>query len=266
MLKRRDDIFERLEKFKEIVESPGDFDSSRAQVLFHELKIILMKNEYLSSDANKINFAERMMFREILELAIIMCVKIKNFKDIQNYFSQLSFFYFENNDLPQSERMFTIIDVSLLMDLAFENKDEYFEINLTQILKTFPTINFIIQFVLDVKLCLNDNSISKLTKLMKTSPSYLFDVFLNKILYRIRKTLAKNEVKQPNGISSSHLAKLLQFNEENEMGEFLDSLEWKISDSGEIICKPENVSFKTENCQAKLKNYLSYAFRFNSLL
>ena len=89
---RNDDLFSRLEKFKEVTESPTYFDSEKAQILLHELKIILMKHDYLSSDANNINFAERLMFREVFELAIIMCVRMENFNDIQNYFNQLSFF------------------------------------------------------------------------------------------------------------------------------------------------------------------------------
>lgn len=261
-----ENFFSQLEKFKEVIESPSNFDSKKAQVLLHELKIILMKHEYLSSNANKISFAERLMFREVLELAIIMCVRMENFNDdIQNYFGQLSFFYFENNDLPQSQRMFTIIDVSLLMSLAFEKNEEYF-INLAQIRTIFPDLNFIIQFVLDVELCLNSNSISKLSILIENSPSYLFDIFLNKILLRIRKTLAKDAITQSNGITPLHLAKLLHFNNEVEFNDFLDLVKLKISNDGEIIEKQKEVKIKRKNAKAKLENVLTYAYKFGSLL
>lgn len=262
---RNDDLFSRLEKFKEVTESPTYFDSEKAQILLHELKIILMKHDYLSSDANNINFAERLMFREVFELAIIMCVRMENFNDIQNYFNQLSFFYFKNDDLPQSQRMFTMIDVSLLMSLAF-NKNEEYNIKIAQIRRIFPNLNFIIQFVLDVELCLNSNSISKLSVLIENSPSYLFDIFLSKIMLRIRKTLTENEIKKSNSLTPTHLAKLLQFDNESEFNDFLDLLQLKISDDGEIIVKQEEVHPRAQNARAKLEDVFDIASRFNSLL
>lgn len=260
---RNEDLFTRLEKFKEVIESPSNFDRDQAQNSLHELKIILIRREYLSNNANKINFAERMMFREVLELAIIMCIRMENFNDIQNYFYQLSFYYFENNDLPQSQRMFTLIDVSLLSSLALENNEEYL-INLAQIRTAFPNFNFIIQFVLDVELCLNSNSISKLTHLMENSPSYLFDIFLKKILFIIRKSLAKSVIKQSNGMNASQLFTLLQFKDESELDDFLESIEWETTNEGEIIVNTEEVKEETKNKHAKLENILSYAFKFNS--
>ena len=266
-------LITRLEKFKEIIESPDNFNENQAEVFLHELKIILMKNEYLSQDARQINFAERMMFREILELAIILCVRTiqcskenEKRKQIQNYFKQLSFYYFENNDLPQSQRMFTMINVNLLMDLAFNDNDIYM-VNLAQVQSAFPKINFNIQFVLDVERCLQDNSISKLFELQENSPSILYDVFLQKILGRIRETLAKDVMKKSERLTIDHLAKLLQFKDESEIIEFTQSQKWRISTSGEIIQTfQKTTETKSDSAQIKLNNILSYASRFNSLM
>ncbi|OHT07290.1 putative 26S proteasome non-ATPase regulatory subunit 8 [Tritrichomonas foetus] len=259
-------LISRLEKLKEITESQTSFDSQQARVILHELKIILIQKGYLSQDADKIDFSERIMYREILELAMIMGVKMQEFGEIQNYFRQLSFYYFENPDLPFSQRMFTLINVNLLMDLAFNKNDEYL-VNLTQILASFPKFNSDIKFVLDVERCLQDNSITKLFKLQLNSPSELYDVFLQKVIDRIRRNLAKNVMKKTTRLTIEHLAKLLHFQNETEMYSFIESLDWQITENGEIKQKEEEVKIsKSEIDQAKLNNILSYASRFNSLL
>ncbi|OHS96461.1 hypothetical protein TRFO_37349 [Tritrichomonas foetus] len=112
-----DSLISRLEKFKEITESTLNFNEDLANLLFDELSDIFNKLGYFSHNSNKQSTSERLIFREMLELAMILKVRTKNYKDIKKYYEQLRRLYFGHSDLPESQRMFLLIDLTLLVDL-----------------------------------------------------------------------------------------------------------------------------------------------------
>lgn len=118
-----DSFFSRLERFKEITESTTNFDEERARLVLGELEDILNKEKLITESGINpdISMPDRIAFREVLELTMILNVRTSNYEDIRKYYEQLKFFYFYDDELPQSQRMFMLIVLSLLVDLYLES-------------------------------------------------------------------------------------------------------------------------------------------------
>ena len=114
-----DSLISRLESFKEITESTTNFDEERAKLVLRELEDILTHEKYGLEGKNKqdMSISDRLILREVLELAMILNARIRNYEENRNYYERLSFFYFNDKTLPQSQRMFMLIDLSLILDL-----------------------------------------------------------------------------------------------------------------------------------------------------
>lgn len=130
-----DSVISRLERFKEITESTINFDEERARLVLGELEDILNQGKFvLESGLNpNISMSDQIAFREVLELAMILNVRVSNYEEIRKYYKQLNFFYFHDNNLPQSQRMFMLIALSLLVDLYLESS-KFKKLNGRQIL------------------------------------------------------------------------------------------------------------------------------------
>ena len=117
-----DSFISRLESFKEITESTTNFDEERARLVLKELEDILKEKNYEPGDEinNTMKLSDRLALRETFELAMVLNSRTRNYEEIRKYYQQLEFFYFKINDLPESQRMFMLMDLYLLVDLLLD--------------------------------------------------------------------------------------------------------------------------------------------------
>lgn len=259
-------LLTRLENFKQITESTVNFDDEHACVLLRELKIVLVKFNYLSVNCTEAPIGQRIIFREILELATILNLRLKKHQEIQDLFSQLKFFYYENPDLPTSQRMNTIIGLNLLVLLCTDQFDEYLT-TLSQALAHFTHINLYLQFVMDVERCLSDNSLTQLFILQKNCPSILYEGFVQDIIGNVRKSLANDILRQCEYFTINELKKILHFKSIEKARRFIRQCNWEYTEDGAIIAtKEKKVKKKTQTMEMKYNNVFIYAEKFNLLV
>ena len=231
---------EQLDNFKEIVETQIGFDPSFALSTLEEIKVLLTKCEYLSQKSPSLPVYERLLFREILELAFILSIRIQSREYIYNFFQQLRFFYFSNDDLPISERMFTIIDTYLLVCFSLADSGQVYQIDfqtdLAQIQKKYKN-NMHIQYILDVEQAVSNNVLSEIVKLQKQAPSSLFEPFMEELVIHVKISMAKNICLQCK-INLNEMTKYLQMNNEEECKQFLDQHGFTFAEDGSILIPP----------------------------
>ena len=95
-------IEEKLDYFKEIVETQIAFNPAVADSTLDDIKVLLTKCQYLSQNSSSLPIYDRLLFREILELAVILGIRLNSKERIHDIFQQLRFFYFSksrSNDL-----------------------------------------------------------------------------------------------------------------------------------------------------------------------
>lgn len=258
-------LVDSLEHFKEVAESHNGFEKSVAMNALNELKLLLTKYKYLSENASKLPKFDRMVFREILELGIIVAVRLKDYEELTSLFSQLKFFYFENPDLPRSQRMYTLIDIHLLMSIAQDDRTT-FVTDIAQVMRTFES-NFYIQYVLDIERALSDNSFIHLHELVLASPSILFKPFLDKLLEKVRISLSKNICSQCPNLKVKDMTKILHFRKDDETREFFNEiLKWEVDANGSIEFQKKKDSHPDAPSSTTMEVILASANKFNSLL
>lgn len=256
----------RLDQFKEITETQRSFDKDLAISTLEEMKILLTKCDYLSNDAKKLPRYDRLVFREILELGAILAVRTKNDAEIQKLYQQLRFFYFENEDLPKSQRMFSIITINLL-SCCCQGLIVEFQADLIQVLNKFGKIKQFgpyLQFILDVEQAITDSKLSLITELQETAPSTLFAPFMERLVDHVRVQLTKNICSQCK-IDLKGLVSILNMKDTEECEKFLTAHEW--NNFQEYVVVPvDTQTVPVSPSIKKLDIVLSSAMRFNSLL
>lgn len=230
-----EEIASRLDDYKTIIEVQNSFSPEVAIAALDEMKVLLTKCEYLSLNSRSLPKYDRLLFREILELGVILCVRTSNLegvtdnntKSIWKFYQQLKFFYFENDDIPVSERMFSIIATSLLaiysMDATSEEDKKRkivdFQTDLARVEKKYKR-NMHISFVLDVEQAVTDNKLTQISDLQKIAPSTLFAPFMEKLVIQVKENLCRDVCSQCD-MKVSELAKLLGMRSYDQCKDFL---------------------------------------------
>ena len=255
-------LAEHLDHFKEITETQRSFDKDLAISTLEEMKILLTKCHYLSNEATKLAKYDRLIFREILELGAILAVRAKNDLEVRNIYQQLRFFYFENEDLPISQRMFSIITINLLSCYCQGLIDD-FQTDLAQVMNKYDK-NMYIQFILDVEQAITDSKLSLITELQDSAPSTLFAPFMERLVDHVRVQLTKNICSQCR-IDLKGLVSILHMKDSEECEKFLTQHGW--TNFQEYVVVPlENQSAPISPSVRKLDVVINSAMRFNSLL
>ena len=76
-------IEEKLDYFKEIVETQIAFNPAVADSTLDDIKVLLTKCQYLSQNSSSLPIYDRLLFREILELAVILGIRLNSKERIQ---------------------------------------------------------------------------------------------------------------------------------------------------------------------------------------
>ncbi len=257
-------IIEKLEEFKELAES-NDIEEGKAKMVLRELKIMMMRSGFMSVDCRELRLADRVAFREILELSSILSVRTDNLNEVKNSYCQLSYFYFDAANTPTSQRMFMIIALNLLIDLVLGNHEEY-STKLIQVQTHFKEPDFYVQYVLDIECCIHDSSLARLFDLLLKSPSSLFDRFIHHLIGTTRRQLASNIRSHSEYLTIEHLAKLLYFEDYTETLEFIASMGWRVRDNGCIESHEKQPKLGAKSSRRRFDHAVAYAIRFNSLM
>ena len=259
-------IEEKLDYFKEIVETQIAFNPAVADSTLDDIKVLLTKCQYLSQNSSSLPIYDRLLFREILELAVILGIRLNSKERIHDIFQQLRFFYFSNDDLPISERMFTIIDTYLLACFSLADKDQAyrkdFQTDLAQIQKKYNR-NIHIQYILDVEQAVSNNILSKVIELQKQAPSSLFEPFMEDLVIHVKVSMAKNICKQCK-INLEEMTSYIHSNSEEECKQFLDEHGFTFDEDGSILIPPSQEEQHVEPT-TRQDDVIRSAKKFNEL-
>jgi hypothetical protein len=149
-----------------------------------------------------------MAFREILENEMLVSVRLQNVKMTSEFFCLLKSFYFDDQLLPLSNRMFTIVNISLLYFTSTDQITEFFEV-VSKVVLYYPKCFHHIQFSILVNQFYSDNSLSKLLEIQTKLPSSFYKSFLKLVIGKIRINCSKVLIQTSEKIFPHELMTLL---------------------------------------------------------
>jgi len=258
-------MMEKLEQFKTVAESNIKIDKSISITSLNEMQHLMSSRGFLSNSSLSLSMFERLFFREILELSIVLSVRLCDYDAISSYFSQIRYFYFDHKDLPISERMSTILSIKLLMDLA-NGRMEDFLMDSSQAITYTSSRDIYINYVFDVQLALASNSFRKMVELQQKSPSVLFNCFMTDLVQRIRKSLANDIIKCSKSLQIRDLMSILHLDTEEQTVQYSKDMNWQIDQDNFVHIREQSSVSHTEGYDSKLECIISSALRFNSIM
>jgi len=264
---------------------------SKAQELASPIKILLIQNELLVPNFQKVNdshYVEDLIIsRSILEIGALSSINLQDFDSFENYLQQLKVFYFNtinNEQLSKSVNKSKLISLYLLLLLSkgdvvkFHTELEFLGNHLknmeNDLYLSYPIKieNWLLEGYYDKawELISNKNSEEKI-KLKE------FNIFNDTLLLAIRFEIARSIAKTYKNLPFSNAKYLLFLNNEKEVEIFAKEQNWEYS-NGELFfntdVKDDKFGFNVEddedlklsNSEKLVKNTLNYAREIDSII
>lgn len=222
-------LFHTLNDAKKIFEGSAMVQEDLAAELFTEINMLFLSTDTSSNPT----LCNRLILRELLELAIIASVRMNKFGQVLVFYSRLSPFYFDQPDLPKSYRMTTILGAILFAHLINGSKQQL-ALLLSQASACIDVDFEKIDFVLEVERLVESNAICKLLDLQSCPPSSVFENFVSSVVDITRQNVVNDILCHSPSINIKFLMNLLYIESETETVSILQKLDITVDYDGNL--------------------------------
>jgi len=229
-------------EFKAELESPyGNLE--KCARLLTQLKIQMTQFHFLvpGSAPSVLLLKATLLSREILEHAVLLAVKQRDFEAFARHVAQVKTYYFDTNkifkDLPASTRQYPILGLNLLYLLALNRIAEFHtELELIPLDKHD---NVYIQHPIQLEQYIMEGAYNKVYNAVKDVPSENYAYFIEYLMEtRLKDEIAECSEKAYDHLPLNAASKLLQFDSVHPFLEYSTNRGWQV--------QGDNVYFKKD--------------------
>eukprot|EP01091_Cochliopodium_minus_P006826 TRINITY_DN16800_c0_g1_i1.p1 TRINITY_DN16800_c0_g1~~TRINITY_DN16800_c0_g1_i1.p1 ORF type:complete len:253 (-),score=71.15 TRINITY_DN16800_c0_g1_i1:41-706(-) len=195
----------------------------------------MTKNNFLikNSETNQ----QKLLAREVLELGCILSVKQKDFVSFERNVSQVKAYY-EENDLPESQRRWEILGLYLIGLLA-QNKIGKFHTEL-ELIPLDKHENIYISHPIKLEQYIMEGSYNKVFKSKSQVPADSYHIFMDKLLDTVREQIATC-IEYAYEILTFEEAEKILITDSNQLKSIIEKRKWIVKE-GKLIFKNEEPS------------------------
>eukprot|EP00741_Cyanophora_paradoxa_P002055 tig00000545_g1991.t1 len=213
---------------------PCDF--GKCSGLVGQLKIAMTQLQSLPTAGQKQSPTlqqELLICREILELASMLAIRMKDIPAFERHIAQLKTYYFDYAHLlPPSQRQFPILGLNLLRLLA-QNRIGEFHTEL-ELIPVEHHSNVYISHPIMVEQYLMEGSYNKVLNARHEAPAETYAFFMDILLHTVRDEIADCSQQSYDKLPASAARTMLMFNNDGEFREYCAKREWTVSNDGWI--------------------------------
>jgi 26S proteasome regulatory subunit N12 len=193
-----------------------------------KLKIAMIEFQFIAPEGEAQDQKILLLTREVLEIGALWSIRVKDISSFERYIAQLKTYYHDYSDLPQSQRMYSIIGLNLLRLLA-QNRLSEFHTELETIEPDQLVSNIYIKHPVEIEQCLMEGSYNRVWNARANVPANEYLFFMDILVDTIRNDIASCSEKAYTSLPLSDAATLLYFNNEKEVLEFAKERNWNVN-------------------------------------
>jgi len=226
--------------------------------LLEKLKIAMIEFQFIAPEEKAQDQKILLLARETLEIGALWSIHVKDIPSFERYIAQLKTYYHDYSNLPQSQRMYSIIGLNLLRLLA-QNRLSEFHTELETIEPDQLVSNVYIKHPVEIEQCLMEGSYNRVWNARANVPANEYLFFMDILVDTIRNDIASCSEKAYVSLPLSDAATLLYFNNEKEVLEFAKERNWNVDMSDKKIYFVSNDNktdeIPTNQTISKILNY-----------
>ncbi|EFA79220.1 26S proteasome regulatory subunit S14 [Heterostelium album PN500] len=213
--------------FKQLAEQPNP-DVNKAKELLNHLKIDLIHlSSPTQSDHSEKVVKECLLARDILEIAALYSVKVRDISAFERFYAQLTTFYQDYKKYIQpSALQYNIIGLHLMKCLATQNAPKFH--SELELIPFDMLSNPFIKFPLLVEKSIAEGSYQKVLSSRSQVPSEHYLVFIDLLSNSMREDIANCIERSFKYLTLKEAQKVLQVASLDQLSEYIKKRGWKV--------------------------------------